>query len=175
MTMTRLPYPDLAQSPPGVRAIIESMPRRLGVVHIYAHASDSFESWFAFNRAVLYDSSLHPSVAELGICVATWHCSPDYEYVYHRMSARDAGLSPRQLDAIENGDYGSEAFTPAQTAVLRFAAEVVHDVKASDATLATVRRHLTDRQVVELIMCIGQYMLNSRIAANAGVSVADDR
>jgi hypothetical protein len=48
-------------------------------------------------------------------------------------------------------------------------------VRASDTTLAEVRRHFTDRQVVELIFCIGQYMLNSRIAENTGVTLEDDK
>ncbi|TDC55621.1 carboxymuconolactone decarboxylase family protein [Actinomadura sp. KC345] len=173
--MTRIPYPDFTQSPPEVRSIIEEMPMYLGVARMYAHASGIFPAWFALNKAVLYDSSLDPAVAELGICVATHHASPGYEYAYHRMSAQHQGVSTEQLEAIERADYASAVFSPSQTAVLRFSAEVVHRVKAGDETLAEVRRHLTDRQVIELIMCIGQYLLNSRIAENAGVGLADDR
>jgi len=37
-----------------------------------------------------------------------------------------------------------------------------------------LRRHFSDRQVVEIILLVAQYMMNSRVAENAGLTLADD-
>ncbi|WP_203863082.1 hypothetical protein [Plantactinospora mayteni] len=93
--MTRIPYPDLAQSPPEHRSIIEGIGMDLGVVQMYAHAEGSFAAWFALNRALLRDSSLEPSTAELAICVATHHCSPG--------SPRTPTSAPRTAETRDPG------------------------------------------------------------------------
>ncbi len=85
------------------------------------------------------------------------------------------GGAPEHVSAIERGELRSPVLTQRQQAVAVFAREVQTNVRATDASLAEVRRHFTDRQVIELIFCIGQYMLNSRIAENTGVTLDDDK
>jgi alkylhydroperoxidase family enzyme len=47
----------------------------------------------------------------------------------------------------------------------------VRDVRASDEALAAVREHLSPREVVELLLVIGNYMLVARVAETAGIEL----
>jgi alkylhydroperoxidase family enzyme len=93
----------------------------------------------------------------------------EYEWVQHVPIARDLGCSEAQIAAIEDDDDGADCFDARERAALRFTREVVLDVRASDETLAEVRKHLTDRAVVELILMAGFYMTLARLTETLGV------
>jgi alkylhydroperoxidase family enzyme len=57
--------------------------------------------------------------------------------------------------------------------VLEFVDDLVENVRAGDATLAAVRKHLSDAQVVDLILVSGAYMMISRFLETTGVEIDD--
>jgi 4-carboxymuconolactone decarboxylase len=74
-----------------------------------------------------------------------------------------------QITAIRAGDLA--ALGEAHGAVLAFVDDVVANVRASDATLAAVRRHLDDTQVADLLVVTGFYMLICRYLETTGVEL----
>jgi alkylhydroperoxidase family enzyme len=76
------------------------------------------------------------------------------------------------MAAIAAGD--SAALGENEATVLTFVDDVVRNVRASDATLAAVRRHLDDTQVADLILVTGFYMLISRFLETTGVELDDE-
>lgn len=172
--MTRIPFPDLADAPQEVRSTFEAIPFDLAIIRMMAHASGAFAAWLQFGAAVLGQSSLGRDIQELVICVVTLAESPNYEYAHHRPALIAAGFSEEQAAAIENGDWRSPALPAREQAAAMFAQETYAHVRASDETLTELRLHFTDRQVIELVICVGFYMLNNRVAENAGVTVEDD-
>ena len=58
-----------------------------------------------------------------------------------------------------------------QRLVLRFTTEVVRDVRASDATFAAVAARLSPREVVDLLLAIGYYMMIARLLESTAVDV----
>jgi alkylhydroperoxidase family enzyme len=173
--MPRIPFPDLAKISAPIRSALDAMPFDLAVMRMVTHAEGAFTAWLQFAAGVLGRNTLERDVQELAICVVTSADSPKYEYAHHRGALLAAGFTKDQVSAIERGELRSSDLTERHRAVALFAREVHTNVRASDTTLAEVRRHFTDRQVVELIFCIGQYMLNSRIAENTGVTLEDDK
>jgi alkylhydroperoxidase family enzyme len=73
------------------------------------------------------------------------------------------GGSQAQVDALRAGDDQAACFTDAQKAALHFAREVVVDVGASEASLGEARKHLSDREIVELILVAGFYIMLARL------------
>jgi|SRR5436309_6194141 len=172
--MPRLPFPDVDEAPEAVRKMLDKLPYDLAAIHMFAHASGAFAPWARMNSAVLVDCDLDPVARELAICVAAWSDSPQYEYPHHRKAARRAGVLEEQLRAIERGEFGPDLFSTRDLAIVRFGDEVVRNVRAADGTMDELRRHFSDRQVVEIILLVAQYMMNSRVAENAGLTLADD-
>ena len=77
------------------------------------------------------------------------------------------------LAAIADGPE-APAFDDLQRLVMRFTDEVVHRVKASDVLFDAVRARLGDRQVAELVLTIGYYMMVSRFLENFEVDIEAD-
>src|SRR5207244_9724327 len=94
-----------------------------------------------------------------------------YETFQHEIVARREGLSDAQIDAIKKGGAHATLLSETQQAVMDFVEDIVINVRASDATLAAVRKHLSDQQVLDLIMVSGLYMTVSRFLETSGIEI----
>jgi len=113
---------------------------------------------FAHGRAALPDSTRHLAmllVGELNRCA--W--------------CIDFGRSLADRDAREKvlhvRDFATDpAFSPAERAALRYASEATQiPVEVSDATFAELRRHFSDRQIVELTFAVAIESFFNRVNA----------
>ncbi len=110
-----------------------------------------------------------PLLRELAILEVARLSGSDYEWVQHEAITRSLGGTQSQIQAIVSGEHAE--LRDIERAVLGFVREVVLEVRASDATLTKVREHLSSREVVELLLVIGQYMAVARLAATTGIEV----
>jgi 4-carboxymuconolactone decarboxylase len=166
--VARLPYVDPDSAPEPVREALERVPP-INIFRMMANAETAFRPWLAFGGALLSSLELDARVRELVILHVGRLSGAEYEWVQHVPIALAVGATQEEVDAIERGDV--RAFGPREQAVLGFTEEVVRDVRASDAALAAVREHLSPREVVELLLVIGNYMLVARVAETAGIEI----
>src|SRR5947208_7215910 len=163
--VARLPYVDPERAPEQVREVLERMPP-LNVFRMMANAETAFRPWMRWGGVLLNDLALDPVLRELAILrVARLTPHAEYEWVQHVPIARADGATQEEIDAIERDDVDAGCFTDVQGAILRFTTEVVQDVRASDETFVAVSQTLSPREIVELLMVIGQYMMLARVMA----------
>jgi 4-carboxymuconolactone decarboxylase len=163
--VARLPYVDPERAPEQVRDVLGRLPP-LNVFRMMANAETAFRPWMRWGGVLLNDLALDPVLRELAILqVARVTPDAEYEWVQHVPIARSVGVTDKQVAAVERGDVDAELFTDEQRAVLRFTTEVVRDVRASDEAFAAVSKTLSPREIVELLMVIGQYMMLARVMA----------
>jgi alkylhydroperoxidase family enzyme len=169
--MARLPYLDPDAAPERVREALDAVPP-LNVFRTMAHAETAFRPWLRWGGVLLGDLQLDPVLRELAILrVARLTPHADYEWVQHVPIALAVGATQEQVDAIERDDLEADALDGLQCAVLRFTEEVVRDARASDATFAAVAEALSPREIVELLMVIGQYMMLARVMATVDLEL----
>jgi 4-carboxymuconolactone decarboxylase len=169
--MARLPYVDPATAPPRVREALQVVPP-LNVFRTMAHADTAFRPWLRWAGTLL--GELDPVLRELAILhVARLTPHAEYEWVQHVPIALAVGVTQEQVDALEHGDPQAASFTELQYAVLRFTREVVRDARASDEAFDAVRAALSPREIVELLMVIGQYMMLARVMATVDMELDD--
>ena len=166
--MARLPYVDPDQAPEPVREALGRVPP-INIFRMVANASSAFRPWLAFGGALLSSLDLDARVRELVILRVGRLSGADYEWAQHVPIALAVGATQEEVDAVERGSFG--VFGELERDVLRFTEEVVRDVRASDEALEAVRRWLSPREVVELLLVIGQYMLVARVAETAGIEI----
>jgi alkylhydroperoxidase family enzyme len=77
--------------------------------------------------------------------------------------AISVGATQAQVDAIERNEIDSPCFNDVERVVLRFTEEVVNRVKADETTVKELMKFLSAREIVELIIAIGFYMMAARI------------
>jgi alkylhydroperoxidase family enzyme len=154
-----------------VREVLERVPA-LNIFRMMANAGTAFRPWIRWGGVLLSDLELDPALRELAILqVARLTPHADYEWVQHVPIAKAVGVSEEQVAALERGDTGAACFSEDERGLLRFTTEVVRDARASDETFAAFSQSHSPREVVELLMVIGQYMMLARVMATTGMEL----
>ena len=133
------------------------------------HAQTCLKPVMKLGGTLLGKLELDPKLRELCLLRAVRLEGGDYEWVQHVPIARDLGATEAQIAALENDDDEAACFDAREKAALRFTREVVVDVRASEATVAEARKHLSDRELVELILMAGFYIMLARLTETLGI------
>lgn len=161
--MTRIPFPDLDKAPPEVREMLSRLPAPVGIFNMMAHAETVLKPLMKLGGTFLGKLELDPLLRELVICHAVNLEGGEYEWVQHAPVVLALGGSQAQIDALRAGDDQAACFSAAEKAVLRFTREVVVDVGASKEALAEAKKHLSDREIIEVILVAGFYIMLARL------------
>lgn len=168
--MNRVPFPDPDQFSPAKKAALSdpNARRLLNVSRMVMHAPDPLWAAMAtLGKAVVYSSEMDPGLREIAILCVAYLSQSDYELFHHESISAALGFSPEKLAHLRDGHY--QKLTPVEQAVAEFTAETVKNVSPTDATLAALREHFSDRLLMDLVIIIGTYMTVARVAAVTGV------
>lgn len=157
--MARLPYVDPAEAPEEVRKTLERLPLSLNIFRTMAHASTNFRPLIALGTSILSQQALSPLVRELAILQTAKRTGAQYEWVQHVPIAKIVGATDAQIAALEVQELESEVFSAAEKAALGFATELLSGFDASDAAFDRLRAHFSAREIVELILATGYYLM----------------
>jgi 4-carboxymuconolactone decarboxylase len=169
--MARLPYVDPASAPDDVRAALNAAPP-LNVFRMVAHAETAFRPWLRFGAALLGAAQLDATLRELAILrVARLTPGAEYEWVQHVPILLAAGGTEAQVAALAADDTDADCFAEQERLVLRFTTDVVRDATPGEATWAAAAARFTARELIELLLTIGQYMMLGRIMATTRIDL----
>jgi alkylhydroperoxidase family enzyme len=169
--MARLPYVDPANASEPVRDALGRVPA-LNIFRMMANADSAFRPWLRWAAALLGRLELDPLLRELAILrVARLTPHAEYEWVQHVPIAEAVGATEEQVAALERDEPEADCFSEAQRLVLRFTTEVVRDARASEEALAGLTQAMSPREIVELLMVIGNYMMVARVMATTDMEL----
>jgi 4-carboxymuconolactone decarboxylase len=169
--VARLPYlnPELAE--PRVAELLGKAPD-LGIFRMVANAQRAFPGWLRFGAAMLDPDEFDPVLREFAIMrVAAMTPGADYEWVQHAQVTLDVGGTQEQIDAIERGELRSAVLGADGQLVVRFTTQVVSDASPDEETFAAMTDRFTPRQIMHLLLVIGQYMMLGRIMATTQIDL----
>jgi len=161
-SMARIPYPDPSQAPERVTEALAALPP-LNIFRMLAHAETAVRPFLRFGSAILGQLQLDPKLRELAILQVAVQAGAEYEWVQHAAIGQAVGLTDEQLDAVRREHIDSESFSDTERAVLLFSSEVIEHPRVSNETFAAVSEHLSPREVVELLLTIGNYLMLARV------------
>lgn len=167
--MPRIPYPNLDKASAEVREMLGRLPAPANIFNMMAHAETCVKPVMKLGGTLLGKLALDPKLRELCLLHAVKLEGGDYEWVQHVPIARDLGCTDAQIRALEEDDEEAKCFDVREKAALRLTREVVVDVRASEAAVAGARNHLSDREIVELILMAGFYIMLARLTETLGV------
>jgi 4-carboxymuconolactone decarboxylase len=169
--MARLPYLDPDQAEPRVAEVLAKA-ADLGVFRMVANAQRAFPAWMRFGGTLFDPDELDPLLREFAITrVAAMTPGADYEWVQHAQITLDVGGTQQQLDAIKRGDLDAAVLGADGQLVVRFTSQVVREASPDDATFAAVSARFTPREIMHLLLVIGQYMMLGRIMATTRIDL----
>lgn len=167
--MPHIPYPDLTKASKETQEMIGRLPAPINVFSMLAHADTLVKPVMKLGGAILAKTQLDPKLRELALLHAVKLEGGEYEYVQHVPVALNLGATQAQIDAIEKGDDNAACFSASEKAALKLTREVVVRVRALPETLAEARKHYSDREIVELIVMAGFYIMLARLTETTGV------
>ena len=167
--VARIPYFDMTQAPASFQRLLESR-HPLNLYRMLPHAGPAAEGFLALGGALLRDGALDPRLREVAILRVGLLSGASYEVHQHRRLARRAGLSDAKVAALEPG-ADTAALDEVERLILQFTDQLVHHVKAPDAMFEAMRAHFSDRELAELVLIVGFYMMVSRFLENFEVDI----
>lgn len=127
-----------------------------------AHSPEFFAGYIDLGVTASTRSALPARARELAILRTAWLCGAPYVWGEHVHFSRGRVLTS---DEIERITQGAEApgWKELDRAVLRAAEELHHDAMIGEETWAALALHFDDRQLVELPMLVGHYVLTAYV------------
>ena len=153
--MARLPYPSREAMPVETADLLNGLPRN-NITEMLAHAHPLTAPFLRLAQAQFNELELSDRQRELVILAVSGLVECDYEYVQHVPISAAAGVDADLRDRVRGGDFDAPD-DPGERAMLAFVAAVVRAPRMTDEVFATIRRHLTDRQIVEVLQLVGFY------------------
>ena len=167
--MSRIPYFDIELAPDVIKEQLKTR-KPLNIYRMLAHATTVAPGFLMMGRGLLRESELDPKLRELAILRVGILSGAGYEVHQHKRVAASVGVTEAKIAAIEEGATAS-VFNEIEQRVLAFTDEVVLNVKASDALFDDLLNRLNNRQMTELVLTIGFYMMVSRFLENFEVDL----
>ncbi|MET7484724.1 carboxymuconolactone decarboxylase family protein [Streptomyces sp. NPDC005538] len=162
--MARIPFPERSAD------AVDKLPTPLNAFRMLSHAPELPGPAIDLGMAVL-GSSLPVRLRELVVMAVAARTDCAYGLVQHRPIALHAGVTVDQLDAVVELRAEEGEFDTIEWSALTAAEELLAQHTLADATLATLREHFTDRQVVELITTVGYYTMLAGLLNGLGVDI----
>lgn len=169
--MARIPYPDLDELSEETRAFLAKLPP-INIFRMLAGGESLLAAFTRFGNHLLYKSQLDPVLREIAIVRVGVLSGAGYEVYQHEAISRQLGMSDELIAAIHEGPDAA-VFDDAQREVMRYADDIVANVRASDATFEPLRARLPLRELQELTLTIGFYMAVSRYLETFGIDVEE--
>jgi alkylhydroperoxidase family enzyme len=169
--MARIPYVDAERAPAKVQEVFERLPVQLNIFRMMAHAETSFRPLVMLGTSILTQQQLPANLRELAILRVARLSRAEYEWVQHVPIAKMTGVSDEQVAALERDDTTASVFDPVDRLVLRATDEIVRDCGPADATFAELEAHFSHREIVELVLAVGFYMVMARLMVSTRIDV----
>jgi AhpD family alkylhydroperoxidase len=163
--MARLP--DLQADAPGVDAALAQrlLQRRggrlLNLDKQLLHSPSVADGWNTHMGAIRSRTVLDGRLRELVILLVALLNRAPYEFAQHAPVARAEGMPQAQIDALARWRE-SNLFDGRERDVLAYAEAMTLTVQVAPPLFDAVRRHFSDRELVELTATVASYNMVSR-------------
>lgn len=145
-----------ADAPPEAREILANWPYNLH--RVLARNIPTLTRWMPYAEHILRDNALPVREREIAILRVAWNTRSEYEWGLHARLARSVGFSDRDLSEIAAGG-ASTHWQPWEAAILDAVDDIMSRWEIGDAAWAVLAERFDDRQLIDLIFVIGQFVL----------------
>lgn len=140
----------------------------LNIFTTLAHHPKLLKRWGAFGGVLLYGGEFPARERELLILRTGWNCQSDYEWGQHKIIGMASGLTDKEVDATTL-DPSAAGWSDDDALLITAADELHAESKISDATWDALAARYSKKQLIELLMTVGQYHLVSMTLNSLGV------
>jgi 4-carboxymuconolactone decarboxylase len=172
-SVSRIPCLDDSQVAPQIRDLWEKAPFVLNINRLVAHAQTAYKPCMSLGARLLTRAELPARLRELAILRIAHLRGARYEWNHHVSIARNAGITDEEISGVREGT-DAPSFSDLDRDVLSFTDELVRHARASEATFEKLRAHLSDREMVELMISVGYWNMIAMLIVNTGLEMEQE-
>ena len=161
--MSLVPYPDQSKLSEETQTALANAPVLLNIFKMLSNADTCFVPFTRLGGAILGRQKLDAKLRELVILQVAHIEGGEYEWIQHVPIAISVGATQAQVDAIKQAALESPSLSDLERLTLQFTEQVVNRVKADESVVKELMKSLSSREIVELILTIGFYMMAARV------------
>ncbi len=152
---------------PDIAALAGKIRGARGEFHVFykalLHTPGLASAWFDFNNAVRFQTGFAARTRELVIMRVAALTGCDYIWKVHQVKyAGPAGITPQEVEALrdwrKSGMYGEK-----ERALLAYVDVMTQNVAVPDAVFDGMRKHYSEREILELTVLTGAYNMQTRL------------
>ena len=161
--MARLPYLEADQVAPEYRDMLK---RNTNLHKLLVNSPDTARAFNGVGNHIRFKSRLDPRLRELAILQVGWLEQSEYEFTHHVKIGRDFGVTDDDIAGMMAETAGkASTLEPLARTILKGAREMARDIEMSMTTFAEIKKHLSNEQMVDLVLTIAFYCAVVRVLA----------
>jgi alkylhydroperoxidase family enzyme len=161
--MARLPYLEADQVAPDYRDMLK---RNTNLHKLLVNSPDMARAFNGVGSYIRFKSKLDPRLRELAILQVGWLVQSEYEFTHHVKIGREFGVTDDDIAGMMAETEGKASpLEPLARVILKGAREMVRELAMSEASFAEIKRHLSDEEMVDLVLTIAFYCAVVRVLA----------
>jgi 4-carboxymuconolactone decarboxylase len=134
----------------------QNRPKGLNILGTLAHHPELTRAYHTFSGHVLFATTLSTRQRELLVLRVAAVRHAEYEWAQHVVLARDAGLSPEEIERVAEGP-DADGWAPVDGALVAAVDELLADARIGDETWGALRGELDDQQLMDVVFTVGAY------------------
>jgi alkylhydroperoxidase family enzyme len=139
----------LSQYPDGV-------PRGMNALAVILNHPVLAKAFLTFNNHIATTGTITRRIRELLILRLSWLRRAEYEYFQHTVLGMRAGLTPAELEQVQNGP-DAPGWKPLEADLLRAVDELHADACIGDATYQRLAAHFDGNALLDIVFTVGCY------------------
>ena len=161
--MARLPYLEPDQVAPEYRDMLK---RNTNLHKLLVNSPDMARAFNGLGNFIRFKSKLDPRLRELAILQVGWMEKSEYEFTHHVKIGKEFGVTDDDIAALMIETEGIQSkLEPLARAILKGAREMTRQIEMSVETFAEIKRHLSNEEMVDLVLTIAFYCAVVRVLA----------
>ena len=129
-----------------------------------------FEKYMGIAPYFASESTLPPREREILILRMGWICRAEFEFGWHTLYGKSAGLTDDEIKRITEGPKAA-GWDPFDATLLLAVDELYYDAFITDATWNALAKRYNQQQLMDVVVTVGQYNLVSMLLNSFGVKL----
>ena len=161
--MARLPYLEPDQVAPEYRDMLK---RNTNLHKLLVNSPGMGRAFNDVGNYIRFKMKLDPRLRELAILQVGWLEKSEYEFTHHVKIGKEFGVTDDDIAGLMIETEGIQSkLEPLARAILKGAREMTRQLEMSMETFAEIKRHLSNEEMVELVLTIAYYCGVVRVLA----------
>jgi alkylhydroperoxidase family enzyme len=128
---------------------------------------------FEFSRKVQEAAEITPRLREIVIMRVAWLNQTDYEWGHHHRYMLNLGMGQEHVQGIKDGP-DALVWSAAESAAIRAVDELTQTRELTDATWAALNANYPVKQIIDILVLLGQYTLLALPFNAVGLRLEDE-